>query len=112
MRLGWEIPNPVNATNDNNEVRFPFAVITPTSPPTTYDITFTVKDDGSTPIENAKVILGSQEKKTNGSGQAVFKSLGNRTIPYVVSYEGKQDNVGSVKVETSGKTVDITLLGE
>ena len=29
MRLGWEIPNPVNALKPNKNQRFPFAVLTP-----------------------------------------------------------------------------------
>lgn len=31
MRLGWEIPNPVNAENENDSVRFPFASLVPAS---------------------------------------------------------------------------------
>ena len=31
MRLGWEIPNPVNAMAKEKAKRFPFAVLTPTS---------------------------------------------------------------------------------
>lgn len=27
MRLGWEIPNPINALNTDNETRFPFSVL-------------------------------------------------------------------------------------
>lgn len=27
MRLGWEVPNPINALNPNEETRFPFAVL-------------------------------------------------------------------------------------
>lgn len=32
MRLGWEIPNPINAFNSGLENYFPFAVYTPTDP--------------------------------------------------------------------------------
>lgn len=31
MRLGWEIPNPVNAMAKEKAKRFPFAVLTPTN---------------------------------------------------------------------------------
>lgn len=50
MRLGWEIPNPINALNPDEETRFPFAVVLPsTGAPTTVNVTFTVKDgDGET----------------------------------------------------------------
>ena len=29
MRLGWELPNPVNALNSDEETRFPFALARP-----------------------------------------------------------------------------------
>ena len=29
MRLGWQLPNPVNRTNPNDATRYPFAVLTP-----------------------------------------------------------------------------------
>ena len=33
MRLGWEIPNPVNATEEDKTKRFPFAALVPASTP-------------------------------------------------------------------------------
>ena len=58
MRLGWEVPNPINAENPNEETRFPFALVEPATAPTTYTVTFTVKDDAGTPVavEGAEVI--------------------------------------------------------
>lgn len=38
MRLGWEIPNPVNRLNSNNSTRFPFAILTPASNPEGQDL--------------------------------------------------------------------------
>jgi len=32
MRLGWQIPNPVNRMNPNNSTRYPFAVLRPVNP--------------------------------------------------------------------------------
>lgn len=32
MRLGWQIPNPVNRLNSNNSTRFPFSVLLPVNP--------------------------------------------------------------------------------
>jgi HK97 family phage major capsid protein len=29
LRMGWELPNPVNAENSDNATRFPFALVTP-----------------------------------------------------------------------------------
>lgn len=34
MRLGWEVPNSINALNEDEETRFPFAVYTPAKEPT------------------------------------------------------------------------------
>lgn len=38
MRLGWELPNPINALSPNEETRFPFAVYVPEG---------TTNDDGT-----------------------------------------------------------------
>ena len=43
MRLGWEIPNPINALNPNEETRFPFASILPETAPTTVNVTTTAE---------------------------------------------------------------------
>ncbi len=37
MRLGWQLPNPVTALNDNGSTRYPFAVLTPPSAQTQED---------------------------------------------------------------------------
>ena len=79
MRLGWELPNPINAENTDEATRFPFALVEPSSAPTTVNVTFTVTNSSSDPVVGAKVVFGGQTKKTNSSGQAVFKSLGNET---------------------------------
>lgn len=38
MRLGWEIPNPINRLNADKATRFPFAVLTPASEPEGQDL--------------------------------------------------------------------------
>lgn len=112
MRMGWEIPNPISATNADNSTRFPFAVILPSPEPTTHDITFTVKDNASSPIEKATVICAGQEKKTNASGIATFKVENNATYTYFVGAEKKQPKMGKVEVKGATASVDIELLGE
>lgn len=76
MRLGWEIPNPINALNPDEATRFPFASIVKNggSSLTTYVATITVKDNAATPaaIAGAKVTIGGVSKKTNASGVATF----------------------------------------
>lgn len=114
MRLGWQVPNPVNAINDDNSTRFPFSVVVPSDAPTTYDLTFTVTDDSETPkaIEGAKVNFSGLEKVTDANGKAVFKCPANTKGIYEIKAEGKQTNKGRVEVESANKTVSVILLGE
>lgn len=107
FRLAWELPNPINILNENSETRLPFALVEPATAPTTYNVTFTVTDGDSNVVEGATVILGGQEKKTNASGVAVFKSLGNTTSSYTVEKEGHTSTGGSVTVETSALSVSV-----
>lgn len=85
FRMGWEIPNPINALNPDEATRFPFASIARTagSTLTTQTLTVTVKDNQSTPvaIKDAKVTVGGISKKTNASGVATFNlQAGNYDI--------------------------------
>lgn len=97
MRIGWEIPNPINALNDG-ETRFPFALVEPTAgAPATQTITFTVSnEDGN--VQGAKVSFGGIDKKTNAGGQAVFNVPGNTNYLYSVKKNGLT-KYGEVAVE-------------
>ena len=106
MRIGWEIPNPITALNDG-ETRFPFALIEPAVAPTTYDVTFTVTDAQTNAVKGAKVSLGSQVKKTNSAGQAVFKSNANTSWLYSVKKDGVNTVFGEVEVGTEAKEVTV-----
>lgn len=108
MRIGWEIPNPINALKEDESVRFPFALIEPAEAPTTYNVTFTVTDSSSAAVKDAKVTFAGQVKKTNASGQAVFKSNGNTTGLYSVKKSGAETKFGEVEVESSAVSVSIT----
>ena len=108
MRMGWEIPNPINALQPDESVRFPFAAIQATSALTTNDVTFTVTNDGSTGyVEGAKVTFGGQVKKTNASGSAVFKAQ-NGDYTYTIAASGYQTAHGSVTVD-GAETKAVTL---
>ena len=102
MRLGWEIPNPINALNPDEATRFPFASIVKNGGSTmkTYVATVTVKDNQGTPvaIKDAKVTVGGVSKKTNASGVATFNL---------------QDGVYAVLVQKDGKvaTDSLTIAG-
>lgn len=108
LRLGWELPNPVNSANDDNTTRLPFAFVEPSSSATTYNVTFTVTDSGSDPVSGATVEMGGQTKKTNASGQAVFKSLGSANYLYSVKKSGATTRYGEVAVTSSAVSVSVT----
>lgn len=109
MRLGWEIPNPVNALAEDASVRFPFAAIEPSTAPTTYDVTFTVKDGQGTPaaVSGAKVTFGGQVKKTGTAGTAVFKAFPG-VFDYKVSMDGHKTQVGTATVSNAAVSVEIS----
>ena len=103
MRLGWEIPNPINALNPDEGTRFPFASLAPASGNTliTQVVSVTVKDNQGTPapIANAKVTVGGVSKKTNASGIATF-SLQAGEYPMMV----KKDGMVATDVVTVGSS--------
>lgn len=109
MRLGWEIPNPINILEPNEEKRFPFALVEPSVAPTDYTVTFTVQDDEASNVENAVVNLNGQSKKTNNSGKVTFKSLGNSSYVYVITKRGYSTTSGEFKVATEAKDLTVTL---
>lgn len=110
MRLGWEIPNPINALNPDESIRFPFASLAPASSTlTTQIVTVTVKDNAGSPapIVGAKVTVGGLSKKTNASGVATFK-LQTGEYPMMVK---KDDMVATdvVTVASSAVNKAVTL---
>lgn len=110
MRLGWEIPNPINALNPDEGTRFPFASIAKNggSSLTTYVATLTVKDNASpTPaaIKDAKITINGVSKKTNSSGVATF-NLQNGTYAALVE---KGDLSTTEKITVNGTTVSKTI---
>ncbi len=108
LRLSWEVPNPINILDSNEETRFPFALVEPASAPTTYNVAFTVTDSSSTAVEGAKVTMGGQVKKTNSSGVATFKSLGASNYLYKVEKAGVQPVFGETTVSSSNVSVNVT----
>lgn len=108
MRLGWEIPNPINALAPDESVRFPFAAIQAASALTTNTTTFTVTDDGATSyVEGARVSFGGMVAKTNASGVATFKAQ-NGVYQYKITANGYQPYTGSVTVD-GAESVAVTL---
>ena len=110
MRLGWEIPNPINALQPDESVRFPFAAIQATSALTSQNVTFTVTNNGTTGyVKDAVVTMGGMKAKTNASGQAVLKAQNNTSFTYKVKADGYQTAVGTVDVAAAAKPVAVTL---
>lgn len=111
MRLGWEIPNPINALNPDEATRFPFASIVKSGGSTmkTYVATVTVKDNQGTPvaIKDAKVTVGGVSKKTNASGVATF-NLQDGVYAVLVQKDGKVAT-DSVTIAGATATKNITL---
>lgn len=110
MRLGWEIPNPINALNPDEATRFPFASIVKNggSSLTTYVATLTVKDNASpnpAAISGATVEINGVKKKTNSSGVVTF-NLQNGTYTAFVS---KGDKSTTEKITVNGTTVSKTI---
>ena len=109
MRLGWEIPNPINALAPDESVRFPFAAIQATSALTTNTVTFTVTDDGATSyVEGARVSFGGMVAKTNTSGVATFKAQAGE-YKYRITADGYSPYVGSLTVDGT-ETETVTLV--
>lgn len=82
-RIGFAVPNPINILNQTNS-RFPFAIVSASTPVTTYDVTFTVTDSESEPVSGLKVVMGGMKGTTDNNGQVVFKSQGNEKFQYTI----------------------------
>lgn len=107
MRLGWEIPNPINSLEEDESIRFPFAAILPAEyTENRVDVTFTVTD-GASALEKAKVNFNGLVKLTDAEGKAVFKSAKNSNGLYRITHENmKRDVIDSVDV--AGENVNVS----
>ncbi|WP_246241040.1 phage major capsid protein [Anaerocolumna sedimenticola] len=112
FRLGWALPNPATRI-DEDRVGCPFAYLEPATPITTQAVTFTVKDNASTPvaITDARVNVNGSNIKTNASGQAVF-NLRAGIYPYAVTLKGYTKVTGTVTVAASAVTQAVTMIAE
>lgn len=113
MRVGWEIPNPINAEAPDEATRFPFAAIKATGDAgiTTQNVTFTVGDGASVSeelYEGASVKVAGLKIKTDSTGKAVFK-LQEGIYDYTVSLEGYNTVKGSVKVGAGAVNEKVVL---
>lgn len=110
FRMGWALPNPATRM-DEDRVGCPFAYLEPATPVTTQTVTFTVKDNASSPvaIEDAIVDVNGSRLKTNASGKAVF-NLRPGTYPAKIKKTGYSQITETVTVVASAVTKDVTLI--
>lgn len=110
MRLGWEIPNPINSLQPDEAVRFPFAAILPAEyTENRVNVTFTVTD-GSSALKDAKVNFNGLVKTTDELGKAVFKANKNSNGLYRITHENmKRDVMDSVEVVKSNVDVNAEI---
>ncbi len=102
MRLGWEIPNPINALSPDESVRFPFASVAPAEVPDyTSTVIFTVTNADGEAVKGAKISCGSIVAKTDDSGIASIE-LQDGAYEYAVKLSGHKTYTGTVAV--SGDT--------
>lgn len=113
MRIGWEIPNPINAEVEDEAVRFPFASISADAPITTRKVTFTVQDDtvATEYYEDAKVTINGLSRKTNNNGKAEFE-LQEGVYHYTVKLNGYTTVKGKVSVGASAVNETVILKEE
>lgn len=73
FRMGWALPNPATRM-DGDRTSCPFAYLEPATAATTQAVTFTVKDNASTPVAVADAIVdvAGARIKTDSAGKAVF----------------------------------------
>lgn len=113
MRIGWEIPNPINAENPDEATRFPFAAIKGSDDAgiRTNTVTFTVGDGqeiGEDLFEGATVKVAGLKKKTGSAGTAVF-NLQEGIYDYTVSLEGYNTVKGKVRVDSQAVAEKVVL---
>ncbi|MDR2426485.1 MAG: phage major capsid protein [Endomicrobium sp.] len=111
LRMGWALPNPATAL-DPDRTNFPFAYLEAKSGQSydTRTVTFTVKDDASTPaaIKGARVTLNGTALLTDEDGKVVF-NMPAGTYPYRVTKQGKVTQTADITVGSSAVTKTITL---
>ncbi len=113
MRLGWEIPNPINSLQPDEAVRFPFAAILPGE----YEeqrvkVTFTVKDTETepNPLKGAKINFNGLIKKTDEAGKAEFQANKNSSGLYRVTHEDmKRDVIGEIEIKEEAANQDVSI---
>lgn len=110
FRMGWALPNPATRM-DGDRTSCPFAYLEPATAATTQAVTFTVKDNASTPVAVADAIVdvAGARIKTDSAGKAVFNlRAGDYTAK--ITKPGYKTVAESVTVASAAVDKPITLI--
>ena len=112
FRMGWALPNPATRI-DEDRLGCPFAYLEPATAVTTQAVTFTVKDNATTPavIEGARVNVNGSFIKTDSSGKAVF-NLRAGTYPYSVTHKEHSKVTGTITVASAAVSESVTMIAK
>ena len=109
-RMGWALPNPATRM-DGDRTSCPFAYLEPATAATTQAVTFTVKDNASTPVAVADAIVDvdGARIKTDSTGKAVFNlRAGDYTAK--ITKPGYKAVTESVTVASAAVAKSVTLI--
>lgn len=110
FRMGWALPNPATRM-DGDRTSCPFAYLEPATAATTQAVTFTVKDNASTPVAVADAIVDvdGARIKTDSTGEAVFNlRAGDYTAK--ITKPGYKAVTESVTVASAVVAKSVTLI--
>ena len=93
-----------NDVSEEHTIHAIFCLVTPT----TYMVTFNVKDNQGS-IQDARIAFNGESKNTDSLGRAVFSGVPSGNATYTVSKEGYNDAKDNLNVD-GDKTVDVFLV--
>ena len=110
FRMGWALPNPATRM-DGDRTSCPFAYLEPATAVTTQKVTFTVKDNASSPVAVADAIVdvNASRLKTSATGVAEF-NLRAGDYSAKITKKGYKTVVETVTVASSAVSKAITLI--
>lgn len=110
FRMGWALPNPATRM-DSDRTSCPFAYLEPATAVTTQKVTFTVKDNASSPVAVADAIVdvNGSRLKTSATGVAEF-NLRAGDYSAKITKKGYKTVVETVTVASSAVSKAITLI--
>lgn len=110
FRMGWALPNPATRM-DGDRTSCPFAYLEPATAVTTQKVTFTVKDNASSPVAVADAIVdvNGSRLKTSATGVAEF-NLRAGDYSAKITKKGYKTVAETVTVASSAVSKAITLI--